>query len=473
MLARPTVLLSAACLSLGCGGPSIETPDRPGCCGAPDDSAAPATDSGDADDSGDTQDTGDTGSADDGHTPLVVSFTEDLARTDGNPLRGFMTSYNWGTPITDQPASLEFAYVPLSALVDGPDSQTFETGLEPLLVAAEARGHQLVFRPYIDYPGLPSGLPSYLDGQVELRPYTDHGGGASPDYSEPALQDAILTFIDALGTRYDGDPRLAVVQLGLLGFWGEWHTWPHSDWFADALFQEEVQEAYDNAFSTTLLQTRYPSTTAAARRIGFHDDSFAYSTVGETSWFFVPQMETAGAESRWQQVIVGGELRPELQTIIFEPDYTTGTYQQDFATCVEATHASYLLNYTAFGRLPGSTAEEDNTRAAARMLGYALHLLEADLGPDTLTLTVENQGVAPFYLPLEVRVTDAVGTEVAVDPGRILPDAQASEIALDVTALVSPSEESPWTIHLESDHVLPSQRIRFATAPGSGAIRVE
>ena len=27
--------------------------------------------------------------------------------------------------------------------------------------------------------------------------------------------------------RYDGDPRIGFVQLGLLGFWGEWHTYPY------------------------------------------------------------------------------------------------------------------------------------------------------------------------------------------------------------------------------------------------------
>ncbi len=225
--------------------------------------AEPAASShtGDRPDTAAAHDTGpgETGGTQQGHEPLTVSFAPDLARTDHNPLRGFFTAYAWGDPVTDHPASLEFAYVPLAVLMSGPESFAFETGLEPLLVAAEARGHQLVFRPYLDYPGLPSGLPDFLEGTVDLQPYADHGGGLSPDYGHPELQAALLDFIAALGARYDGDPRLAVVQLGLLGFWGEWHTWPHSDWFADPLFQQEVLQAYDDAFSTTLLQTRYPS----------------------------------------------------------------------------------------------------------------------------------------------------------------------------------------------------------------------
>ena len=402
-----------------------------------------------------------------------MSFEPDLPRTDHNPLRGFFTAYAWGDPVTDHPASLEFAYVPLAALMNGPESFAFDTGLEPLLLAAEARGHQLVFRPYLDYPGLPSGLPGFLEGSVALQPYTDHGGGLSPDYGNPDLQSALLGFIAALGDRYDGDPRLAVVQLGLLGFWGEWHTWPHSDWFADPLLQQEVLQAYDDAFSTTLLQTRYPSEATVDRQLGYHDDSFAHSTLGDIDWFFVSLLEAADATDRWQHVAVGGELRPELQTEIFEPGYTTGTYQQDFAACVDATHASFLLNYTPFGRGFDSEAEEARTREAARLLGYALHLVEADLGPQTLTLTFENRGVAPFYHPVVVEVSDADGAMVEAALPRLLPATAPEGVVFDVAGLAPPSTAAPWTVRLASDQILPSQTLRLATAPGEGAIRVE
>ena len=73
-----------------------------------------------------------------------VNFTFDLQRTAENPLRGFYTNYDWGEPVYDFPASLEFAYIPLSELMSGPSNFTFDTGLEPRLVAAEQRTHQLI-----------------------------------------------------------------------------------------------------------------------------------------------------------------------------------------------------------------------------------------------------------------------------------------------------------------------------------------
>ena len=46
---------------------------------------------------------------------------------------------------------------------------------------------------------------------------------------------------------------------------------------------------------------------------------------------------------------MGGELRPEIQHEIFSDDYPAGTeYHQNFTTCVDVTHATYMLNYYAF-----------------------------------------------------------------------------------------------------------------------------
>ena len=40
------------------------------------------------------------------------------------------------------------------------------------------------------------------------------------------------------------------MQLGLLGFWGEWHTYPHSEWIPGAL-RDAVVGAFGAAFSST------------------------------------------------------------------------------------------------------------------------------------------------------------------------------------------------------------------------------
>ena len=410
-----------------------------------------------------TEDTEDTGEQ---LPPLSLTFEADRPATAGNPLQGFMTSYAWGQPVTDFPHSLEFVYIPLNELMDGPQSFTFESGLEPHLAAAAARGNQVVVRPTIDYPSQPSGLPEYLAEQVDQNSYTEHGGGLSPDYSDPDLRAALASFIQAFGEGYDGDPRIAFVQLGLVGFWGEWHTWPHSEWFPDTAVQNEVLHAYEDAFPTTHLQVRIPTADSPTLRIGFHDDSFAYSTVGEVDWFFHNQLVTAGADARWTQVPVGGELRPELQRSIFESSYQTGTYAQDFDACVTATHATYLLNYAAFGEAFESDDERQRTEEAALSLGYEFTLRSLEVEGTLATLTIENTGVAPFYYPLEVVLKTSGGDE------KHGLDLQPAELAvLEFTVGDRPSDERPWTLSLESPHLLPSATLRFANTP-TGSIEL-
>ena len=404
---------------------------------------------------------------------LKIQFTFNLERTAENPLRGFYTNYAWNKPVIDFLDSLEFAYIPLSDLMAGPSSFTFDTGLEPRLRAAKERAHQLVLRPYIDYPTLESGLPDFLVGKIEMMSYTEHGGGRSPDYEIPDLRSALLSFIESLGSEYDGDPRLAVVQIGLLGFWGEWHTWPHDEWFPNDDFQSKIINAYAAAFDKTLLQVRKPVADSMNLRIGFHDDSFAYSTLGDVDWYFYPCLVEAGAEEVWREAPVGGEIRPELQEKIFEDRYTNSIKSQDFGDCVSITHTSMLLNFSVYSGGLNSSNERKRAKMAALSLGYALHVSSATIVNDNLEVFLENRGVAPFYPSLFLQVEDINGINTNVELPRLTSDQGSKKFSLNICTLSPPSCEAPWILSLQSDYILPNQKILFATTPGEGSIRVE
>lgn len=400
-----------------------------------------------------------------------VNFTFDLERTAKNPLRGFYTNYDWGEPVYDFPSSLEFAYIPLSELMSGPSNFTFDTGLEPRLIAAEQRANQLILRPYIDYPNKASGLPSFLEGQVEMRSYSEHGGGMSPDYNNSELRAALSSFIQAFGQAYDGDNRIAVIQLGLLGFWGEWHTWPHSEWFPGDEYLNEILETYDQSFNQTLLQVRYPVANSPNLEFGFHDDSFAHSTIGEVEWYFHSRLVASGADLHWQHSPVGGELRPEVQQTIFEEN--SNSQHQNFSECVEATHASMLLNYAAFSGGLNSTNETQNAENAALSLGYALHVSHANLSNNQLNLTIENRGIAPFYYPLSLQLTDGENTTLTLELPVYIAGQAESPISFDVSSLQQPTNDSTWILSLHSEYILPNQEVLFATVPGTALIQVE
>jgi hypothetical protein len=338
-----------------------------------------------------------------------------------NPLKGFMP---YTGNYTTFPYSMEWSYLPLRSLMSGPTNFNW-TSLDQLLINDASRGHQTVFRVYLDYPTLSTGIPQYLlDAGLTTYSYNDYGNNGisvCPDYENPLLDQALTNFIAALGARYDGDPRIGFITVGLLGYWGEWHTYPETQWFASVTVQEEVLAAYANAFTKTKLLVRWPSgTNSPAQLIGYHDDSFAYQTIDPPSYMFLALLKAAGETNKWQTQPIGGEVYPPEQSCIWDTNQPSCVPAgQDFTDCVNLTHASWMLNQGVFS--PGFTgAQETLALAGARQLGYEIYVTNAQLidarlsGPLNVTLQIQNTGVAPFYYnwPVQIGVLNSSNTLV-------------------------------------------------------------
>jgi hypothetical protein len=364
------------------------------------------------------------------------------------------------------PHSLEWFYLPLSALVSGPSSFTFDAGLEPQLSAIAARGHQAVFRVYLDYPSQPSGVPQFIiDQGITLRSYSDYGGGKSPDYEFEPLVSTLEAFIRALGSRYDGDPRIGFLQVGLLGFWGEWHTYPHEAWFASTRTQNRVLHAFSSAFQRTKLQVRKPAADSPTLAMGYHDDSFAYETLGPTDWHFWPQVERAGLAKIWQTQPIGGELRPEIQSSIFDSPPSS---PEDYANCVKTTHASWLLAQAPFTDASFTGPKLQRAISAAQTLGYELFVSKIQVTPRTganeIAVTISNRGVAPFYYdwPIEARWL-AAGKEQTWNPMWRLSSIQPGQDQTFTTSTPAAAPLTGATFQIRVPNPLPGGRaLRFA-----------
>ena len=345
-----------------------------------------------------------------------------------NPLKGFIP---YPGTRSSFPHSMVWDYTKLSEVMIGPTNFNW-TSFERKLESAAARGCQFYARFYLEWPGRTTGVPPFLlDAGVELRTWTNTNTQPfppaidyTPDYEDPRLRAALTNFIHALGARYDGDPRLGFLGLGLLGTWGEWHNHPNHHWFASKEVQREVLDAFEAAFQTTKLVARYPAgpddfryAENSNRPIGYHDDSFAWATVDtgrkQDDWFFESKLRRAGALDKWRTQPIGGEVRPEVWDCLFD-EPSCAPPGQEFDRCLEVTHVSWLSNEGVFrSRLRGA-ARERALRAAQRM-GYELHVARADLalkaGYLSATLSVTNTGVAPFYYdwPVELGALDTTG----------------------------------------------------------------
>ncbi len=359
------------------------------------------------------------------HAAGTIEFQPDYAPGPAdNPLKGFVPYAGQGG---DFAHSMEFGYLPLASLMTGPKDFNW-VPLDRLLADVASRGCQTVFRIYLEYPRKPSGVPDYLvRAGVKLREWTntntqplppapDH----TPDYEDPRLREALRNFIAALGARYDGDPRIGFITAGLLGTWGEWHCYPHAEWFASKTVQAEVMDAYEAAFKKTPVLLRnaagdddHAYASNSRRNFGYHDDSFAWSTLATQSkedWMFLARMRKAGptAMERWQTAPIGGEIRRELWPCLWKKE---GCNQgQDFARCVRETHVSWLMESSTSRKLKPD--EKERALAAARSLGYELQTVKATATLQgralKVSVTLTNRGVAPLYANWPVRLM-AVG----------------------------------------------------------------
>ncbi len=329
-----------------------------------------------------------------------------------NPLKGFAPFYAPGRKYDGKfPHSVEWSYFALSDLMQDFDRFSWEP-IEKVLNDVSARGRQLSLRVYLEYPTLKSGVPEFLiKSGVALRK-TERWNTESPDYDDPRTVRALSNFIKAFGARYDGDPRVAFVHMGLVGLWGEWHLWPSTNLFPKDKTVSDYIDAYDAAFNRTQIEIRYFGLAggyAIKKNIGFHDDSIFFresgkgvtlpASEGGQDWAFLQDALKFGGENRWIEQSIGGEARPEIQRLLAAGP---GKLVDDPLACVEFTHVSWLMNQAGIGSYKTS---DPGITGLVRRMGYELYVSEArfnDIGAKEalrVGVTIENRGVAPFYYP--------------------------------------------------------------------------
>lgn len=322
-----------------------------------------------------------------------------------NPLRG-LVPFHHAAESPSWPHSLEYGHLSLDKMFDA-KGRIVTDHLESLLNSIASHGCQAVLRLVIDSPGTPSGIPGHLTALgLKSTPYEEHGGGLSPDYSDERLVSAIEALLKHLGKNYDGDPRIGFIQAGLLGFWGEWHTWPHEDLAPPPKTEARVLKAFAAAFRQTPVLLRRTTGETSLTDFGFHDDSFGLTTLEGESWHFLTDLKSAGLGGIWKTRPIGGEFRPELQPHVLSGTRPSDPPMQDINACLEQAHPSFMLFEEAFSREMASD-EAERVKSFASRLGYEIQATSGSCqfeeGRLRLKLTITNRGIAPFYAPWKFR----------------------------------------------------------------------
>lgn len=423
-----------------------------------------------------------------------------------NPLKGIAANYSvTGPALASFPHSLNTKGFPLNALMSGPTNFDWST-FESFLNTVTNDGSQTIPLFYIDYPQTTTNsfVPDYvLTNGLQTWVYQFEGAnGLFPDYENTNLQQCLTDFITALGAKYDGDPRIAFVRMGIIGVYGEWHYGPAamlSHW-ASISAQRKVMDAYTNAFTKTKLMVRYPAGTnndaggvATASNhnypVGYHDDSFCRTTVPTNypanstvpNWFQLSEMTVSTSTNHWKTYPMGGELSLSLYTgafsnspIVSPADFGT---DQTWSNAVFMSHSTWIHEWAAFfeKHLYGSGSYDfgpggTNALLGARELGYELYVQSCSFWTNGTSLvvsaTITNTGIAPFYYPWTVQLLatnttahTSATTNTTWDISAIVP----GDGSQTFTATLTNMPANPFTVVMHAVNPMATgKQLRFA-----------
>lgn len=352
---------------------------------------------------------------------------------------------------------LEFSYLGYGSLV-AEDSSYDWSLVEEKLAAIASRGHQAIFRFFFTYPGRPAEVPKSVASLPDYEPISGTSEGKEtgfPNWSHPALGVFVKDFHTAFAARYDGDPRLAFVQVGF-GLWGEYHIYDGpfelGRTFPDRAFQGE----FLRHLAETYLATPWSVSVDSAKEsvspfledpslldldFGIFDDSFLCEEHGRVN---VKDWETLGRD-RILRAPAGGEFSYYTDHEQQNALAPKGPHGESFEAAAARLGISYII-----GNDQPEFQSLERIHEAGMACGYRFRIVSFESGPGRSRVGVRNEGVAPLYHDAYVAV-DGVRAERSLKG--LAPGAEG---VYEIAA----GGEAP-RLEIECDRLSPGQRIEF------------
>lgn len=419
-----------------------------------------------------------------------------------NPGKGYAPDYDLGAATKNLlPNTIERVYLPMASAYDGGGATAnFDfTKIEEILNDVSGRNCQALLKFYVDHPNYIDlrtktviaeedsyyenvryfGLPSFLNNQgiaiqdylVPLKNGPDYGissireglrdtaavSGLAVDYSNVLFLSACSALITELGDVYDGDPRIANIEVGFLGHEGNWSNWLAYDHsvtrftFPRKAPVEAINilvSAFDAAFSATKISGRYLDTlanntentqkdlpfkstalTLTSTDIGLHDSNFTKTTLGRGSGYTKTQESFYQQGSSWITKMRTAEIDP-VRLRFWDAFRTTGFYSnptdypfQALGDCITQFRPSIISFNEGYKELAKITGQPKYGQPglyikqleSTILMGYNFHIENCYL-PDQapkdqfffISVNIINNGVAPFYQkwPIVLTFTD-------------------------------------------------------------------
>jgi hypothetical protein len=418
-----------------------------------------------------------------GCAQVVIHRPEALERPLANPFKGYAPYADTLYSDPAIPQNLVYDDVTWKALEPQAPGSIDWNALEDDWEPHVRLGRRIGFRfkcadPWTDDA---TDIPDWLTAMgVPVFPYTIDGGtGNLPDWNHPAFLDQHDRIIAALGARYNADPRIAWVDVGSYGIWGEWHVYMNEHLAASDTAKRRILDAYIDAFPDKRLvipfDDDFAATYMAQRGHGLRNDCLGTPAANDWFDYSMDSMEVSMNQLAATGMI-GGEFCGSEQ----------GAHE-GFGERFDLNLDFIVRNHWSFiGPAGGSLLVSggqllENARTAYMQMGYRLRIDEVRYNDPVsdllhLALVIENEGAAPFYYPWEVHIAFAdsgiIVSEAAVQDGPWNPQTWlpgASAIAAKIPAPAAPGRyDILFSIH-DPDTGQPA--IRLANTGNDGTNR--
>lgn len=256
--------------------------------------------------------------------------------------------------------------------------------------------------------------------------YEGQGPFPIPDMDDPAVLKAHLDFIKRLGQKYDGHPDIDYIDLGSIGWWGEWHLSGSMKCKLPTLEnRKKVVDAYLTAFKKTPLLMLIGGGDCLKYACG-HGTGWRADCLGDMggfsrTWCHMRQgyplyIKESGIQDTWKTAPVAFETCWDMRKWV--RDGWSLRYIFNYAL---ACHASVINNKSA--PLPQGENVRPEIERFLRRLGYRFVLKEFKHsarvrvgGILEFSMTWQNVGSAPCYRPyrLAFRLASSAFSKVIV-----------------------------------------------------------
>ncbi len=321
---------------------------------------------------------------------LVAHVYPKTEGPDKNPLKGWNTGW-WNN---DAHASVGFQYLKWSEFEPTNGSYDYNY-IEEVINRPGTKGRHLILRLYADWYGedaVSDAGPSWLYDEIGVARLQNNGKYIT-DYNNPKFIEQAQQAIAALAEKYDNDPRIYAFHLGLIGYWGEWHTSSFADYEISDATKETILNSYINSFDKVRIMGRYPwrEPLSDSDNIGFHNDYFG--PVGHSYDFD----EAVNEDRKWENGPVGGEYPPGVSDAEYAEMYNSSKGME----IIETGHYSTMQAKNPCESTPSNC---QGFMRLHRKMGYNYQIDKAVFA-DSLSrtdkletsITLQNIGVAPIY----------------------------------------------------------------------------